>query len=118
MTQICAWLFAQPAAPAILPGAAASAPQASSEASRPGAAHHAPLAPGVPQVQAVPPPPPPAVPDATAVAGMDAFGLLQPEGGADVFMDLLSDRELDFLIADLAGDDAGHLLAASSPHLH
>ncbi len=140
MTQICKWLFAQPAAAAILPpAAAAAAPQAAAAAAAAPAAasdasmRSAPVGAPPPLQQAghpppqqqagVPPPlqqavhPPPPAP--FAMDAMDALGLL-PDAGADAFMDLLSDRELDMLIADLAGNrnnDAGHLLAPSSPRL-
>jgi hypothetical protein len=109
MTQICTWLFAPPAAAAIQPPSAAGQAAASSEASQ----QAAPLSAGLPGGMPMPPPPP-----AMPVGAMDGLGLL-PEDGADAFMDLLSDRELDFLIADLAGtcNDSGHLLASSSPHL-
>ena len=43
-----------------------------------------------------------------------------PGPDSDALLDLLNDDELDFLIADLAGNcsnDAGHLLAATSPRL-
>lgn len=43
-----------------------------------------------------------------------------PGPDSDALLELLNDDELDFLIADLAGNcnsDAGHLLAATSPGL-
>lgn len=46
-------------------------------------------------------------------AGLEPGGCPDP----DSLLDLLNDDELDFLIADLAGDDEGHFLAASSPRL-
>lgn len=105
MTQICAWLFAKPSA-ALPPATSvpAAAPAASSEASRGGAPP-----PGA--LLGVPPPPLPA-------DTFEGLGLL-PDSGTDSFMDLLSDGELDLLIADLAGacNDAGHLLPASNPRL-
>lgn len=56
-----------------------------------------------------------------ASAGLAPGGpaALEPGGcpDPDSLLDLLNDEELDFLIADLAGDDEGHFLAASSPHL-